>query len=390
MHNDIDPVAQKSPRERAANSCACRKRRRMVPELLVPAILSTVLCASGCGGGTTSDEAPGSTPVRVALATAGPATPTIRSHGLIANRNEIRLAFKIGGIVRELAVEEGTQVRRGQKLAVLERAEIDAQVEQARQEHEKAHRDLNRGKRLHADQVISLEQLQDLRTRAAMAAAALEAARFNRTHAEIVAPRNGTILRKFAEEREMVSAGTPVLVLGTHDDGYVVTAGLADREIVQVRHGDAAQIRLDALPDAVLTGAVTQIASAAEPSGGLFRIEVSLAPSELPLRSGMVARLAIVPSSAYAGERIYIPIGAIIEGRGNDAHVFVLEPDTKDTANAQARRREVRIAFIEGEHVALAEGLSAGEQVITDGAAYLEDGETVHVADPEEPPGTTP
>jgi RND family efflux transporter MFP subunit len=385
MHNEIDPEATKPALEHAANSSAGRQRRGMMPGSLTLAILGAVLSLSGCSRGATPEPSRGATPVRVAVATAGPAAATIRSHGLISNRDEIRLAFKVGGIIRELTVEEGAQVRRGQKLAALEQTEIDAQVERAQQEHEKAQRDLNRGTRLHADQVISLEQLQDLRTRKAMAAAALEAARFNRTHAEIIAPRDGTILRKMAEEREMVSAGEPVLVLGTHDEGYIVNIGLADREVVQVKHGDAAQIRLDALPDAVLTGTISQIASAADSSGGLFRIEVSIEPSGLPLRSGMVARLAIVPSSAHAGERVYVPIGAIIEGRGNDAHVFVLEPGPDDAPGAHVRRREVHVAFIEGDNVALTGGLSAGEQVITDGASYLEDGEAVHVVDPELP-----
>ncbi|AMN48311.1 RND transporter [Steroidobacter denitrificans] len=383
MHDDIDSVA--APFEHAATSFAGRQRRRSMPGALMPVIVGVVLSLSGCGRDATLNDAAESTPVRVVLAATGPATATIRSHGLIANRDQVRLAFKISGIVREITVVEGAQVRRGQKLAVLEQTEIDAQVEQARQEHDKAQRDLNRGKRLHADQVISLEQLQDLRTRAAIARAALKTARFNRTHAVIVAPRDGTILHKLAEEREMVSAGEPVLILGTQDEGYIVNAGLADREIVQVKYGDVAQVRLDALPEALLTGTVTQIAAAADPSGGLFRIEVSLAPNELPLRSGMVARLAIVPSSAHAGERVYVPIGAIIEGRGHDAHVFVLEPGEKNTAGAQAHRRKVRIAFIEGEEVALADGLSAGEHVITDGAAYLEDGAAVYIVGPESP-----
>ena len=58
------------------------------------------------------------------------------------------------------------------------------------------------------------------------------------------------MLRRLAEERELVAAGTPVLVLGAQDQGFVVRTGLADREIVQVKLGDVAQIRLDALPGA--------------------------------------------------------------------------------------------------------------------------------------------
>lgn len=343
-----------------------------VSQLLVT--VAAALAIAGCNSKAT-DEAPGATPVRVVAATTGPAAPSIRTNGLLANKDEIRLAFKVGGVIRRLAVSEGEHVRKGQKLAEIEQTEVNAQVEQARQANDKAQRDAARGGRLYEDQVISLEQLQDLRTQAAMAEATLNSAEFNSNYAAIVAPRDGTVLQRLAEERELVSAGTPVLVLGAQDKGFVVRTGLADREIVQVRLGDSARIRLDALPDATLDGKVTEVAGAADAGSGMFRIEVSLAPTDLPLKSGLVAKLTVVPSSASAGSRVYVPIGAIVEGDGRTARLFVLDKD-------HARRRDVEVAFIEGDNVALVSGIEAGEQVITDGAQYLEDGEKVAIAEP--------
>jgi len=294
---------------------------------------------------------------------------------LLANKDEFRLSFKVGGVIRKLAVSEGEHVRKGQRLAEIEQTEVNAQVEQARQAHDKAKRDVSRGERLYEDKVISLEQLQDLRTQAAVAEAGLNSAQFNSNYAAIVAPRDGTVLRKLAEERELVAAGAPVLVLGAQDKGFIVRTGLADREIVQVRLGDVAQVHLDALPDASLSGKITEVASAADGASGMFRIEVTLDPINLPLKSGLVAKLTVVPSSATAGSRVYVPIGAIVEGDGRTARLFVLDKD-------KARRRDVEVAFIEGEKVAIASGIEAGEQVITDGAQYLEDGEQVTLAEP--------
>ena len=88
----------------------------------------------------------------------------------------------------------------GLKLAEIELTEVNAQVEQARQLAEKARRDMERGERLYNDQVISLEQLQDLRTQASVAQAQLNGAEFNRGYAVITAPGDGVILRKLAEE----------------------------------------------------------------------------------------------------------------------------------------------------------------------------------------------
>jgi multidrug efflux pump subunit AcrA (membrane-fusion protein) len=175
----------------------------------------------------------------------------------------------------------------------------------------------------------------------------------------------------------LVAAGSPVLVLGAQDRGFVVRAGLADRDIVQIKLGDLAQIQLDAMPDVKLQGRVAEVASGAEPGSGMFMVEVALDSANLPLKSGLVAKLEIVPASATVSERVYIPISAIVEGNGRDASVFVLGQEHSQKHKVQ--RRAVQVAFIDRESVALASGVKAGEQVITDGALYLEDGEQVAV-----------
>ena len=340
---------------------------RTTPLFLAISIVGIAGCHS-----TAEDSPAAPTPVRVAAAFEGPAAPSIRTNGLLVNKDEIRLSFKVGGVIKHIGVREGEHVRKGQLLAEIELTEINAQVEQARQAHEKAKRDVDRGERLYSDQVISLEQLQDLRTQTAVAEAALRSARFNSSYASIVAPRDGTVLRRLAEERELVTAGNPVIVLGAQDRGFVVRTALADREIVQMKLGDTAAVRLDALPEARIAGKVTEIASGADQASGMFSVEVALDANHLPLKSGLVAKITITPATANSGSRVYVPIASIVEGVGQRASVFVLDND-------RVRRRDVEVAFIENDTVALADGIKPGEQIVTDGALYLEDGEQVAV-----------
>lgn len=337
----------------------------------LPLLIASLVVVSGCHG--TAEESPTApAPVRVAVAFKGPAAPSIRTNGLLVNKDEIRLSFKVGGIIKHIDVREGERVRKGQLLAEIELTEVNAQVEQVRQAHEKAKRDAERGERLYADQVISLEQLQDLRTQTAVTEAALKSARFNSSHAAIVAPRDGTVLRRLAEERELVTAGNPVIVLGAQDRGFVVRLGLADREIVQMQLGDSAEIRLDALPQTRIAGKVTEIASGADPASGMFMVEIALDAGALPLKSGLVAKVTITPATANDGALVYVPIASIVEGVGRRASVFVLDND-------RVRRRNVEVAFIDDDAVALAGGIESGERIVTDGALYLEDGEQVAV-----------
>jgi RND family efflux transporter MFP subunit len=212
----------------------------------------------GCSE-TAAPAADKPTPVRVGHASNGPAVPPIDTNGIVVTKHEMRQSFKLGGVIRRIYVQEGDVVKQGQRLAEIELTEVSAQVEQARQLADKAERDLKRGENLYADQVISLEQLQDLRTQSAMAAAQFKSAQFNLGYSTITAPRDGKVLRKLAEERELVSAGAPVLVFGESDRGYVVRAALADREIVNVKLGDKGEIRMDAFPGQSMPGTIVEV-----------------------------------------------------------------------------------------------------------------------------------
>jgi membrane fusion protein, multidrug efflux system len=346
-----------------------KRARDSVAALIVALGLGAALLV-GCDR-TPAPAADKPTPVHTQRAGKGPAVPPIDTNGLVVTKHEMRLSFKMGGVVRRIHVQEGEVVRQGQRLAEIELTEVSAQVEQARQLAEKAARDLKRGENLYADQVISLEQLQDLRTQAAMAAAQHQSAQFNLGHSVITAPRDGMVMRKLAEERELVPAGTPVLVLGESDRGYVVRAALADREIVNVKLGDKGEIRMDAFPGQPMSGTIVEIASAADERSGMFPVEVQFDSPPPRLVSGLVARLRLAPDTS-APPLTYVPIAALVEGDGDRASVFVVD-------GGKAQRRDVRVAFITADSIALESGLASGEAVVTDGALFLENGEAVEI-----------
>jgi multidrug efflux pump subunit AcrA (membrane-fusion protein) len=75
-----------------------------------PTLAAALLVLTGCSKAeSTPTEKP--TPVRVAAATEGPATPPIATTGTVASKDEIRLSFKLGGVIRRIAVEEGDEVK---------------------------------------------------------------------------------------------------------------------------------------------------------------------------------------------------------------------------------------------------------------------------------------
>ncbi|MSU49576.1 MAG: biotin/lipoyl-binding protein, partial [Opitutus sp.] len=213
-------------------------------KLILPLVLAS---ASAAVVVFARKDAPIAPPVRAALVRAIPvvysdmAVP-IRVVGVLSRQAEAELSFKIGGVIEAVTVRAGDKVSRGQLLARLRPEEIDAQVEQARSSFAKAQRDVARLESLTASRVATLENLQDARTTAEVAGAALRIAEFNRKHAVIVAPDDGRILRRRGEPGEVVAPGQPMIGFASDAEGWFLRAGLADRELGLVRVGDRVQV----------------------------------------------------------------------------------------------------------------------------------------------------
>jgi membrane fusion protein, multidrug efflux system len=335
-------------------------------------VLGAPLIASACNRGDAQEIRPEETlSVRVTDVTEEDVTTSIVATGTLGPKEEIALAFKVGGVVADIEVDAGAQARAGQTLARLDTREIDAAVTRARSASQKAERDVARAKRLYADSVVTLVQYQDAETAAEVARADLEAAEFNRRYATIVAPGAGVILRRSAEPGELVSPGTEILALGSRRRGSVVRVGLPDRDALRVRKGDSATVRFDAVPDRGFRGIVSEIGAAAQAGTGTYAVEMAVAGVS-DLAAGLVGHVEIHPASVMRAAMV--PIEALLEADGDAATVFVLNGDA-----TRAVRRRVTIGTLMGDRVAVLNGLDAGARVVIAGAAYLDDGVRVRV-----------
>lgn len=334
------------------------------------AALALLLVAVACRASDARDAAPAPrVAVRVAPVVFASLDQPVVGAGIVASHDEFPLAFKIGGVVAAVFVREGDMVRSGQTLAQLDLREIDAQVTRARSALAKAERDHARVRALHADSLAPLAQLQDAATALELARADLQTASVNRRYATVVALGAGRVLRRSADPGQTLAAGAPVVVVGGSTGGTVLRVGLADRDVVRVRIGNPATVRLDAFPDRVLTGRVRQIAGAATPGTGTYAVEIAL-DDAAGLSAGMIGHATI--QAAGKGSLPTVPVDALIEADGDRGSVFVVAGD-------RARRRAVRVAAIQGDRVAVRGGLDGASHVVVTGASYLSDGAAVKV-----------
>ncbi len=337
--------------------------------------LVAALAACGSDSTTTPSESQPAAVHTVPVQSARVAAQT-RAVGVLAPRDEIRLAFKVGGVVDAVHVESGDTVRKGQALAELKQAEVNATVSQATEGVEKARRDLERARRLRADEVATEEQVENLTTAYNLARSGLEATRFNASFARIEAPVDGIVFERTVEAGELVQPGQTIVVLGSTTSGWVVRVGLADRDLVRLAAGASAEVTFDAFPERTFAGKVTRISAAADRTNGTFEVDVEVAPTGARFVRGLVAKvkLPLAPLPGAAATAMVIPVAALVEADGKRATVYVL-----DRATNVARRKDVSLGALVGESIVITDGLALGESVITDGAAWLTDGRSVRV-----------
>lgn len=294
----------------------------------------------------------------------------VRATGLLTTATEMKLSFKTGGIISQINVREGTSVKRGEVLAALDLSEVRAQVNQAHIAKEKAQRDLSRAKNLYRDSVVTLEVYQNAESALEVAKAQVQIADFNLEHSRIKAPSDGKIQKILAETNEMIGPGYPVILFASTENDWVMRASLSDKDIVKLSIGDSAKIFMDAFPKTPFRAEIVELGSIADPLTATYEAELLILHSMPGFRTGFITRAEIYPSEIKRS--LVLPMHALIDATDNRAFIFLLR-------EGKVEKKAVRTGSIVGEEVVVLEGLSEGEEVVTDGAKYLREGSEVEV-----------
>lgn len=324
---------------------------------------------------------------------------TVFASGRLSSTEEAKLSFKTGGIIKKIYVREGQSVRKGQLLAELTLDEIQAQTQQANISQQQAdinienaklalklaQRDYDNALGLYQDSVATLEQLQNAEVQLENAKNQLEAARkgknltqqqinvaqFNLKFSRITAPSDGIILKKLAENNELVGPGNPLFLFGSKDKAQVIKVNVTDKDIIHIELGNPANIHFDAYPNTEFEGTVREKASMADPYTGTYEIEVEVQPEGKKLYSGFIGQVRIFTDAKQ--NLVAIPVDAMLKADGQAGEVFIVE-------DSLAKRTSVSIFKLEGRHLLISKGLLPGDEVIISGAGFLNDKEPVKLA----------
>lgn len=304
----------------------------------------------------------------------------ITAPGSFVAFEEATLSAETPAIVAELRVKEGTRVRRGTVLMVMEKTKAELAVKQAeaglaqaQANFEKAKSELARKEILLSDRTISQGTFDTFKAQNDAAAAAVQGAESTLALARerledmtVVAPFAGVIKEKKTAIGEYVGGGDPLLVL-IQDDPLKLQFEVPEKHADRLSVGQEVRTQVTALPGETFKGEISTIFPVLAVASRTIRVEALVPNRQFRLKPGFYASVQ-VPLSPAAGALV-VPRSALFRHEGTQ-NVFVLRAGV-------AERATVQVGGETTDQVEILSGLTPSDQVVVSGVDTLRAGDRV-------------
>ncbi len=358
------------------------------------------------------------------VAAAGGSTdlPVLVATGYVVARRSSDVGVKTGGRLARLKFEEGTRVRKGEVIAEIEHADIEAQLEASRRSVAEAEAQLTQAIASRDEDLRMLERqralMQDGITTtaaltAAQAASAVSAARVTSSEAAIAsararvrvteeaventnvrAPFDGVVIKKRAEVGETVS---PFGVAGqaAREGGAIATIAdlselevqteVSENSVAKLTAAMGAEVKLQAYQDQVYQGRLRQIFPSADRAKSIVEVRVTILNADAQVKPEMTASVTFQEKRANgatpgsdprltptaAPPIVLVPKRTVTE-RGGQSVVWVVNSGT-------VARRVVTLGSERLDQVEVKSGIVPGETVVLNPPPGLVDRGVVRV-----------
>jgi multidrug efflux system membrane fusion protein len=363
----------------------------------VPLALAVLVSAglAGCGkagprtaAGRGRFQGPQIVPVSVATVARRDFPVYLTGLGSVTAFNTVSVKSRVDGQLVQVDFREGQEVKKGSLLAVIDPRPYQVALDQAQatllkdeSQLKNAQLDLQRYNGLVADGVISHQQVD---TQQALAGqlegtveadkAAIENAKLNLTYCHITAPVDGRIGLRLVDPGNMVHAtdSNPLLIITQLQPIAVIFTLPEDALPAVAQHMRAGTLKVEAYSrddqTKLASGTLLTIDNQIDQTTGTGKLKAIFDNHERDLWPNQFVNVRLLLE--VRKNATVVPAAAVQRGpQGTYAYV-VKENHTVEV-------RPVTLALTEGNVTAIAQGVSAGEVVVTDGQDKLQNGSKV-------------
>ena len=313
----------------------------------------------------------------------GPNEMMMRSFpGEVQASDEANMAFRVSGKLVEFPANRGILVKQGDLLARLDPSDYQATVNQAQAQYDLAVAQFKRASELVDRQLVSRAEYDQREALMKVRKSNLDQAQNNLDYTRLIAPFDGVVARRMAENFENVTTGQVVLILQTKQMIDVIVdipESIVARieRVTSQRDPKPVQVRFGSNSDHTYTAEYKEHETNADPATLTFKVTFSLpAPEDLNVLPGMSATVIADLSGLFSEDTAVtlVPIEAVFSAEDEplDAdlrQVWVVDPDSMRTS-----RRDVKVGQLTGQNIAILEGLESGELIVAAGVNAVQEG----------------
>ncbi len=323
--------------------------------------------------------------------------------GRITAEDQVEVVAKGTGHCLTIKVEEGDRVKKGQVLAELDRAEMEAQVRQSRVNvaqqkiaYERAEGGLREG-------IVSPAERDNAKFSYEQAKASLDVQEVQLTHLTIRAPINGVVTQRSLQQGMLVSSGTPAFTI-VDPASYVLPINVNERYLPRLRVGQEAFVSIDSAGDREFKATVRRINPGVDLQSSAIKVILDFdAKDHKYLREAAFARYRLVMDTRE--DTLAVPKDAIIEDNTR-RYVMLVKPASAETPSDEAEggeaaapasempegaddrwiatRVEVEVGLSDSDYTEILSGVAPDDRVITLGQQTVNDGDAVEISSIEE------
>jgi len=341
------------------------------------AVLTAAFALAACSGGADPAANGGGPPGGMAMAVEA---VTVRSEPLQAGINTVGtlradesvvIRPEINGRVVKIHFEEGQRVREGEPLFSLDASVNQADLREAQANLASARRSNDRATDLGGRQLLSRAEVELTQAQLAVTQARVASAQAQLAKTSLVAPFSGVVGLRDVSVGEVVSPGQALVNL-VRLDPMEVDFSLPEGQLAQVAPGQTLRLVVDAYPGEEFAGTVSAIEPVIDINSRSARVRAKVDNADNRLRPGLFARVSLDVGDV-AATAILVPEQALMQ-EGETRFVYVVK-------DGKAVRAEVTTGQRLPGRVAIVEGLSEGDQVITagQGKPMMHEGAAVNV-----------
>ena len=305
---------------------------------------------------------------------------TVELQGNVTTKNLLTVTPQYSGILTNVYVKEGQEVRKGQTLAKIDDGGISQQVAQLQIQADLAKTTFERQKRLWDQNIGSEIQYLQAKSNYESQQEAVNQLKSQLAKTVVTAPFSGTIDDVITEQGNVVAAGqTPLMRLVSLEDMYIET-DVPERYVSDVVKGKNVTVTFPVLNKTIETK-VRQAGDFINPANRTFKVEVAVPNSEKNIKPNLTARLKI---NDYTNENaLLIPQSIISENAEGEQYVYIIK-DKNNEGEGVAERVIIKTGRTQGDVIEVTEGIEDGSEIVQEGARTVKDGQSVQVIEYDE------